>query len=102
MSAWRGAPQGTAPQAYTGTVHNPLGSARGCSWHHLNQPCKAGSVRLSPLHFIAVLGLPGQPGAINTGPLAKVQHPAIVLGFLAAGIGSVKCLRANAVLSLEG
>src|SRR6185436_17213785 len=68
---------------------------------HPDQTLQAGRVSLDPLHLVPVLGLPGEPGPVDARPFAEIQNPAVVLRLLAAVVGGIEDLRAQAVFALE-
>src|SRR5438552_3586722 len=67
----------------------------------MNQASKTGFVALHTPNLITIFCLAGEPGPIHAAPLAEIQRPGIVFGFLAAHVRRVECLRAYAVFPLE-
>lgn len=53
------------------------------------------------LNEVAILRLTSHPDAIDAGPLCEVENPLFFGRLLAACIGRVECLRANAELALK-
>ena len=56
---------------------------------------------LRSLDLVPIFRLPGKPRPINARPFAEVQDPIVILRLLAAGIGDIEDLGAQAVLTLE-
>jgi hypothetical protein len=87
-------------------------SARGCiegvqrfaidqSYGNLDQACQTHRMPLYMPNFIAVFGLPSEPGAIHTCLPPEIQHPAFALWFFAADVRGIKGLRSGAIFALE-
>jgi len=91
----------TSLEEYKETVHN----RRLCEVDSsCGDPDKSGhtlSLGLKLLDFIAILGLPREPGSVDTHPFPEIKHPGVVVRFFTGTIGGIERFGTNAVLAFK-